>query len=375
VLRRIACGGFALFALGQLVLQRSLTDFSDGRRAASAGASAQHAVDSVDGITLSWGDVVVDLDALYPPQAGWDGGDWSGGGVAAPWLNAMREEWLRSFDGAPTGALPPVTHSLHQTWKDAFPPRELFSPRWRTSLQRANPGWKYRLWTDAENLNLVRSRYPQLLKTYEGYPSSIQRADAARYAIAHQCGGFYFDLDYECFRPLGPLLAGASLILSYKSGSNLSKGASNSVFGSAPRHPFWSVVFDVLRNRSRTPLLGHTAVLFSTGPAVLREALRRMLRLRAGEPISAPMLARLFESLGIVLLDAAFLHPVTAERRELARSEADLPPSAVCTHHFVSSWVAHNSSEHAETERRRGEGHQNAAVEGAGLSVRHANEW
>ena len=42
-------------------------------------------------------------------------------------------------------------------------------------------------------------------------------------------------------------------------------GASNSVFGSAPSHPLWAVVLDVLRNRSRTPLSGHTAVLFSTG--------------------------------------------------------------------------------------------------------------
>lgn len=160
-----------------------------------------------------------------------------------------------------------------------------------------------------------------------------------------------------------------------QAGTNFSKGCSNSVFGSAARHPLWAVVFDVLRNRSATPLLGHTSVLFSTGPAVLREALRRLLRLRRAESISGPMLARLRQALGIVVLDSALLHPVTAERRELARQEDELPPEAVCTHHFVSSWVAHDASQHADTERRRREGHRNAAVEGDGLAVRQDNTW
>jgi hypothetical protein len=49
--------------------------------------------------------------------------------------------------------------------------------------------------------------------------------------------------------------------------------------------------------------------------------------------------------------------------------------AAVCRHHFVSSWVAHDSVQHADTERRRREGHRNAAVEGAGLAVRQENAW
>mmetsp|Transcript_35363 Transcript_35363/g.112594 ORF Transcript_35363/g.112594 Transcript_35363/m.112594 type:complete len:403 (-) Transcript_35363:258-1466(-) len=370
------CGGAsACFVAGQLVLQHSFSDLSEERHSAPLGAT-RFAGQAAAGTTIRpGGGDGVGLDELYPPHDGWADGSWSGIGVAAPWLDGIRDAWLRSVGVDAAGALPPVPHYIHQTWKDAFPPRELFSPRWRASLQRSNPGWGYRLWTDAENLQLVRSKYPELAAAYEGYPSPIQRADAARYAIAHQLGGFYFDLDYECFRPLAPLLTGASLVLSYKSGANFSKGASNSVFGSAARHPLWQVVFDVLLNRSRTPLLGHTAVLFSTGPAVLREALRRLLRLPPGQQISAAMLARLREALGIVVLDSSLLHPLTAEQRDLAKLHGELPASAVCTHHFVSSWVAHNSAQHADTERRRREGHRNAAVEGAGLSVRQDNAW
>jgi len=377
------CAG-ASFVLGQLVLHRSMTAEGDASSQAATTDRPDH--DSAARVTPPAGGEAsgstADLDALYPPE---DGGWGDGGG--GPWLDAIRDAWTASLGGSGGGgrggggsggrALPPLPRLIHQTWKDAFPPRELFAPRWRASLQRVNPGWSYRLWTDADNLELVRSHYPSFLPLYQAYPSPIQRADAARYLLAHKHGGVYFDLDYECFAPLEPLVAGASLVLSYKEGSDFAKGASNSVFGSAPSHPLWAVVLDVLRNRSRTPLSGHTAVLFSTGPAVLREALRRLLRLRPGEQISAPMLTRLRETLGIAVLDSALLHPVTAERRDLSKAsaEGERPLSAVCTHHFVSSWVAHNSSAHADTERRRREGHSHAALEGAGLSVLQENAW
>ena len=83
------------------------------------------------------------------------------------------------------GEAPSIPRRLHQTWKDAEPPRVLFSPRWSRSLREHNAGWEYRLWTDADNRALVAARYPWLLPTYDGYASPIQRADVARYAIAH----------------------------------------------------------------------------------------------------------------------------------------------------------------------------------------------
>jgi hypothetical protein len=105
-------------------------------------------------------------------------------------------------------------------------------------------------------------------------------------------------------------------------------------------------VFEVLRARANTSLLGHKAVLYSTGPAVLREALRRLLRLPTAATISAAMLAALRAQLGLVVLDARLLHPITAERRNESKhnntedaERAQRPADAYCTHHFVSSWV------------------------------------
>ena len=68
--------------------------------------------------------------------------------------------------------------------------------------------------------------------------------------------------------------------------------------------------------------------------------------------------------LGIVVLDAAFLHPVTAEHRSEDSAE-NRPAQAVCTHHFVSSWVAHDKRAHENTSRRRRAGDVLAAMHGS----------
>jgi hypothetical protein len=52
-----------------------------------------------------------------------------------------------------------------------------------------HPGWEYRLWTDAENRELVQEHYPWLLDTYDRLPENIMRADTARILYMHQFGG------------------------------------------------------------------------------------------------------------------------------------------------------------------------------------------
>ena len=79
-------------------------------------------------------------------------------------------------------------------------------------------------------------------------------------------------------------------------------------------------------------------------------------------------------ALGLTLLDARWLHPVTAERRTEDRP-GDLPPEAVCTHHFVSSWVAHDATMHAATDAARQQGDSRAAVHGVGQPVKTDNDW
>ena len=79
------------------------------------------------------------------------------------------------------------------------------------------------------------------------------------------------------------------------------------------------------------------------------------------------MLQQLRTQLGVQLLDAKYLHPTT--ERRTADSAEELPAEALCTHHFVSSWVEHDASSHAATEQRRREGHALAAMERASRNL------
>ena len=51
------------------------------------------------------------------------------------------------------------------------------------------------LWTREDAHRLVETEYPQLLDMYDGFPKSIERADAIRYMILDQYGGIYADHD------------------------------------------------------------------------------------------------------------------------------------------------------------------------------------
>ena len=71
---------------------------------------------------------------------------------------------------------------------------------------RAQPGVEAREVTDATQRQLIADHFPWFLATYDGYPSYIQRRDAARYFIVYKHGGVYADLDYECTKPFAPVL-------------------------------------------------------------------------------------------------------------------------------------------------------------------------
>ena len=68
--------------------------------------------------------------------------------------------------------------------------------------KRLHPGWRYMLWTDEDNLEFVRSKYPEFLDLYLYWPYPIQRVDMVRYLILDYYGGIYCDLDQQPLQSL-----------------------------------------------------------------------------------------------------------------------------------------------------------------------------
>ena len=190
-------------------------------------------------------------------------------------------------DSLPTYNHSNIPHIIHQSYKTTELP-----PQWATapSMWRAtHPDYAYQFWTDIDNRELIRTRYPWFLETYDGYPWPIQRADAARYFAVLTYGGVYVDLDHLPLRSITPLLdkvnlPGQDMLVAETS----NVGLTNAFFAATPSSPTLHRFVHTLAAHQR-PLLGslfpHFAVMMSTGPTYFWKALAKddadIVRIRA----------------------------------------------------------------------------------------------
>jgi mannosyltransferase OCH1-like enzyme len=111
---------------------------------------------------------------------------------------------------------------------------------WQRSWLEHNPGWKHRVWgeADLDGLPMVnRALYDAAGRETAHLPpvDTIRwRVDVARLEILHRHGGIYVDADAECLRPLDLLLNHAMFVAQ----SPNDMGATNNVMGASPGHPF-----------------------------------------------------------------------------------------------------------------------------------------
>ena len=175
------------------------------------------------------------------------------------WIGAEREARGRAGELAL-----PVPKLIHQTWVDEHVPE-----KWKDAQQscidaHATGNYTYKLWTDAEGLELIRDAYPWFLSTYEAYPYAIQRVDAVRYFILHKYGGIYIDLDMGCNRELSFMREyGFTAPLTYPI------GISNDVMGAQPGNAYLERVIHRLQYWNHWLFIKYIQVMFSTGPMFL----------------------------------------------------------------------------------------------------------
>jgi len=160
---------------------------------------------------------------------------------------------------------------LHQTWKTDDVPK-VFA-KYVESWKENHLDWEYRLWTDEENRRFISHHYSWFLKTYDGYPSPIQRADAIRYFLLHKFGGLYVDLDFMSCKPIVPLLRGRKCVIGKEPIEHcrefaMPKILCNALMATVPGHPFFETVIHRLTEFA-DPVDDTQPVLTSTGPFML----------------------------------------------------------------------------------------------------------
>lgn len=189
------------------------------------------------------------------------------------------------------GSIPKI---IHQTWKS-----EKLPSRWRQYFDGwsvNHPDFLHVLWTDEDNLNLVKECYPEYLDCYNWLPLMIQKTDFVRLMYLEQYGGIYADLDYECFDNLVPHLPQLVGVMLVESPLTFTEISQNSLMVSEQSHPYVRQVLELiaeicgeLRDHRSTkypfskvfdnPFFGkllHTlSTLFMTGPSTLDKTFMR----------------------------------------------------------------------------------------------------
>ena len=93
-----------------------------------------------------------------------------------------------------------IPRIFHQIWvgSDPFPEEyAALQETWRTH----NPDWELHFWRD-DNLPEGLQR----AEVYDGSRTPWERADILRLEVVLRYGGMHVDADFECLRPIEPLL-------------------------------------------------------------------------------------------------------------------------------------------------------------------------
>ena len=166
---------------------------------------------------------------------------------------------------------------IHQIWFDIghgqVPPHD---DRRRT-FRSMNPDAVYKLWSTSEAVRFMKMNCPHLLPMYFRLPYDINRCDLFRYILMYYEGGFYFDVDFKCLRPLAHLMNDNVLLCDEWPNSSLDETVHNGALYSPQHHIFWQFVFDEIHIRlKKLPPIGAnmrkgSEVLKLTGTALLRD--------------------------------------------------------------------------------------------------------
>lgn len=154
-----------------------------------------------------------------------------------------------------------IPRIIIQTWKDENIPIKYKNDI--ESVIKFNPTYQYMFFTDKQIDEFLQSKYPDYWNTYQKLPIKIQRIDFFRYVAVYHYGGFYLDLDMECYKNLDSLLGyqcifpleqhikkcdSKEIRLKYFCDRNNLFLLGQYAFGAEPKNKFLKMLIDTIHN-------------------------------------------------------------------------------------------------------------------------------
>jgi hypothetical protein len=120
-----------------------------------------------------------------------------------------------------------IPRTIHRVWVGGEPMPVEYE-RFGASFEEHNPGWKMRLWSEADLAELeIDEAERKRARTHS------ELSNLMRYEVLRRHGGVYVDTDVECLQALTPLLSGVDAFAALEREGRVG----NAVLGSVPGHP------------------------------------------------------------------------------------------------------------------------------------------
>ena len=99
---------------------------------------------------------------------------------------------------------------IHQIWFGERDYRKLYNPEWIDSWKELNPHYEYIVHTETDAIKVLQ-KYPKYYEVFKKLDAKRNlkyalRSDFLRYLLMYEYGGIYVDMDYECYKPIDPLI-------------------------------------------------------------------------------------------------------------------------------------------------------------------------
>lgn len=232
----------------------------------------------------------------------------------------------------------PIPRQVHHIWLgDRAIPDQCLS--WIESWRRMNPDWGHRLWTD-ETLGLLAEVMvcPEIVFGRRDLNFGIL-GDVARYEVLRLFGGVYVDVDFECIRPVDPLLIDGCIHY----GEELDGRPAIGFIASPPNHPLWQIALAEvscrLAGRATVDDLWETIGI--TGPEAFARWIRswigeestRTLNDESGQPVGWH-----YQSGRVVALARQIVYPYHYREATWHQFRRENHPTAYAAHHWAGTW-------------------------------------
>jgi mannosyltransferase OCH1-like enzyme len=137
------------------------------------------------------------------------------------------------------------------------------------NAKRLMPSFRHKVWTDVENLGLVKEFFPQHVDQYLAFEKAVTRTDIARCLYLYKHGGVYTDTDYRFYRVLDDDFLNNACVLGIEEPHGeclIGPKYGNAFMASEQGFPMWLQFVEESFLRARE---GEKRIVFIAGPHAL----------------------------------------------------------------------------------------------------------